>query len=178
MIYLVTNNKELFENDEYKIIGVDESLSLLSKYNVFQADSETDGRDAHINKLLLFQLGSIDKTFQIVIDCTSIDIRNYKDILESSGLIFQNGKFDLQFLYNYNIIPRKIFDTMIVEQLLYLGYPPEYKDELNGISFSLQDIAKRRLGVYIDKTIRGQIQWRGIDTQVIKYAALTYWGRS
>ena len=67
MIYLVTLNQELFNNDAYKIISVDESLHLLSKYNMLQADSETDGRDAHINKLLLFQLGSIDKDFQIVL---------------------------------------------------------------------------------------------------------------
>ena len=79
MIYLVTLNQELFDNDAYKIISVDESLHLLSKYNMFQADSETDGRDAHINKLLLFQLGSIDKDFQIVIDCTTIDIKIYKN---------------------------------------------------------------------------------------------------
>ena len=118
MIYLVTQNQNLFESDNYKIIGVDESLSLLSTYNILQADSETSGRDPHICKLLLFQLGSIDKEVQVVIDCTTIDIRKYKDILESKGLIFQNAKFDLQFLYNYGIIPLKIYDTMIVEQLL------------------------------------------------------------
>lgn len=60
---------------------------------------------------------------------------------------------------------------MIVEQLLYLGYPPEYKDPIHGMSYSLQDIAKRRLNIFIDKTVRGQIQWRGIDDSVIKYAA-------
>ena len=31
MIYLVTKNQELFENSAYKIIGVDESLSLKKK---------------------------------------------------------------------------------------------------------------------------------------------------
>lgn len=171
MIYLVTNNQELFESENYKIIGVEESLSLLSKYSILQADSETSGKDPHICNLLLFQLGSPDKEIQIVIDCTTIDIIQYKNILESKCLIFQNGKFDLQFLYNFKIIPRRIYDTMIVEQLLYLGYPPEYKDSINGISYSLKDIANRRLGKYIDKTIRGQIQWRGIDTSVILYAA-------
>ena len=171
MIYLVTGNLELFENKSYKVIGVDESLSLLSSYDILQADSETSGRDPHICKLLLFQLGSPDKEIQIVIDCTTIDIRKYKDILESKGLIFQNAKFDLQFLYNYGIIPLKIYDTMIVEQLLYLGYLPEYKDPINGISYGLKDIAYRRLNQYIDKTIRGQIQWRGIDDSVILYAA-------
>ena len=60
---------------------------------------------------------------------------------------------------------------MIVEQVLYLGYPPEYKDPIHGISYSLQSIANRRLGVYIDKTVRGEIQWRGLDTSVILYSA-------
>lgn len=171
MIYLVTKNRELFTNEVYTIIGVDESLLLLSSYSVLQADSETSGRDSHICKLLLFQLGSPDKKIQVVIDCTTVDIRKYKDILESKYLIFQNAKFDLQFLYNYSIIPLKIYDTMIVEQLLYLGYSPEYKDPINGISYGLKDIAYRRLNQYIDKTIRGQIQWRGVDTSVILYAA-------
>ena len=44
MIYLVTANRELFDNEEYKIIGVDESLSLLSPQKILQADSETSGR--------------------------------------------------------------------------------------------------------------------------------------
>ena len=122
-------------------------------------------RDPHICKLLCFQLGSIDKSWQIVIDCSTIDIRLYKDILESKYLIFQNGKFDLQFLYNYSIIPRKIYDTMIVEQLLYLGYPK------GTISYALNAIAERRLGIHIDKSIRGEIIWRGLDTRVIQYAA-------
>lgn len=165
MIYLVTLNQELFEHEEYKVIGINESLSLLSTQNMLQADSETSGRDPHICKLLCFQLGSIDKSWQIVIDCTTIDIKLYKDILESKYLIFQNGKFDLQFLYNYNIVPRKIYDTMIVEQLLYLGYPK------GSISYALNAIAERRLGKYIDKSVRGEIIWRGLDTKVIQYAA-------
>lgn len=165
MIYLVTLNQELFEHKEYKVIGINESLSLLSTQNMLQADSETSGRDPHICKLLCFQLGNINKSWQIVIDCTTIDIRLYKDILESKYLIFQNGKFDLQFLYNYNIIPRKIYDTMIVEQLLYLGYPK------GSISYALNAITERRLNRYIDKTVRGEIIWRGLDTRVIQYAA-------
>ena len=89
----------------------------------------------------------------------------YKNILENTLIIGQNLKFDLQFLYNYNIVPRNVYDTMIVEQLLYLGYPPGV------ISYSLASIAQRRLNIDIDKSIRGQIIWRGLDTEVILYAA-------
>lgn len=171
MIYLVTGEQSLFESENYKVISVEESISMLKDWNMIQFDTETLGRDCHVGKLLLAQFGNTDKSKQIVIDCTTVDIRLYKDILESNYIIGQNLKFDLQWLYNYYIVPRKVYDTMIVEQLLYLGYPPEYKDPIHGISYSLQDIAKRRCNIYIDKTIRGQIQWRGIDDSVILYAA-------
>lgn len=94
-----------------------------------------------------------------------MDIKLYKDILESKLIIGQNLKFDLQFLYNYGIIPLRVYDTMIVEQLLYLGYPSGV------ISFSLKEIAWRRIHIDIDKTVRGEIIWRGLDTKVIIYAA-------
>ena len=171
MIYLVTANQQLFENDVYKIISVDESLAIMKDWKMIQFDTETLGKDPHVGSLLLAQFGSIDKSIQIVVDCTTISILKYKEVLESNYLIGQNLKFDLQWLYNYEIIPLKIYDTMIVEQVLYLGYPPLYKDPINGISYSLQAIAERRLGIYIDKTVRGEIQWRGIDTSTIKYAA-------
>ena len=171
MIYFVTNQKELFDNDIYKIISIEESLNIINTWKYIQFDTETSGRDAHIGKLLLAQFGSIDKLIQIVVDCTTIDIKLYKYQLENKYIIGQNLKFDIQWLYNYSIIPRKVYDTMIVEQLLYLGYPPKYKDPINGISYNLQDIAKRRCNKYIDKTIRGQINKRGIDIDVIQYAA-------
>lgn len=170
MIYLVTGQELLFDND-FQLISVEESLNIMKDWNNIQYDSETLGRDAHIGDLLLAQFGNYDKTIQIVVDCTTISIVNYKEILESKYIIGQNLKFDLQWLYNYSIVPRKVYDTMIVEQFLYLGYPPEYKDPINGISYSLQAIAQRRLNIYIDKSVRGEIQWRGIDKEVIEYAA-------
>ena len=170
MIYLVTGQELLFDND-FQLISIEESLNIMKDWNNIQYDSETLGRDAHIGDLLLAQFGNYNKTIQIVVDCTTISIVNYKEILESKYIIGQNLKFDLQWLYNYSIVPRKVYDTMIVEQFLYLGYPPEYKDPINGISYSLQAIAQRRLNIYIDKSVRGEIQWRGIDKEVIEYAA-------
>ena len=165
MIYLVTNQLTLFEDKAYKIITVEQSLELMKDWKVVQYDSETDGRDAHINKILCIQFGNDAADTQIVVDTSSINILHYKDILETKTIIGQNLKFDLAFLYNYNIIPRKIYDTMIVEQLLYLGYPKGI------ITYSLKAIADRRLNINIDKTVRGEIIWRGLDTSVILYAA-------
>lgn len=165
MIYLVTRNLELFQNDLYKIISVEESLDLMKDWTTVQYDSETDGKDAHINMLLCAQFGNKKANIQIVVDTLTIDISLYKDILESKFVIGHNLKFDLQFLYNYGIVPRRVYDTMIVEQVIYLGYPKGI------ISYSLKEVACRRLNIDIDKTVRGEIIWRGLDASVVKYAA-------
>ena len=172
MIYLVTGNLQLFESPEYKVISLEESLQILNQWSMFQYDSETTGRDCHVNDLLCAQFGNVEGTIQIVVDTTTIGITSYKEYIESHYMIGQNLKFDLQFLYNYGIIPRRVYDTMIVEQLLYLGYPSGM------ISYALNAIAQRRLGIDIDKSVRGEIIWRGLDTSVIKYAAgdVTYLG--
>lgn len=201
MIYLVTGNLQLFESPEYKVISLEESLQIMSEWSMYQFDSETTGRDCHVNDLLCVQFGNIDGTVQIVVDTTTVGILNYKDYIESHYMIGQNLKFDLQFLFNYGIIPRKIYDTMIVEQVLYLGYPynlvsPKFYKENDfdfpyrevydkdgkflgwELSFSLKAIAYKYLKIDIDKTIRGEIIWRGLDTNVVKYAAgdVTYLG--
>jgi len=165
MIYLVTKEQSLFELEGVANITVEESLTLLNKWGILQCDSETTGRDSHINKLLSFQFGNIEGTDQIVVDCTTISIKLYKDVLESKFLIFQNAKFDLQFLFSEGIVPRYIYDTMIVEQFLHLGCPS------GSVSYSLASLCERYLNIHIDKTIRGEIIWRGLDLQVIQYAA-------
>lgn len=165
MIYLVSGQQRLFESNNYKIISLEKSLEIIKDWKMCQLDTETSGRDAHVNDLLCVQIGDVEGTIQIVIDTSTIDIKKYKDFLESTYCIGHNLKFDLQFLYNYNIIPRKVYDTMIVEQLLYLGYPSGL------VSFSLKGVAERRLGIDIDKSTRGEIIWRGLDEKVIQYAA-------
>ena len=165
MIYLVSRQQELFDNPAYKTISVEESLKMMEDWKVVQFDTETSGVDPHLCTLLCAQFGNDAHDAQIVVDASTIDIRQYKDVLESKRCILHNAKFDLQFLYNYGIIPLKIYDTMIVEQLLHLGYPS------GQISYSLKEVAWRRLNINIDKTVRGEIIWRGLDTDVILYAA-------
>lgn len=165
MIYLVTKQKELFSDNIYKIISLQQSLDMMQEWKVIQVDTETSGRDPHLCSLLCAQFGNDKADARIVVDASTVNILAYKEILESKLLIFQNAKFDLQFFYNYEIIPRKIYDTMIVEQLLHLGWPS------GQISYSLKEIAWRRLHINIDKTVRGEIIWRGLDTSVINYAA-------
>ena len=146
-------------------MSVEESLKEISSWGVIQLDSETTGRDCHLCDFLCVQFGNDKADKRIVVDCTTVDIKKYKECLESKMCILQNAKFDLQFFFNYGIIIRKVYDTMIVEQLLHLGWPA------GQISYALNAIALRRLGINIDKTVRGEIQWRGLDDKVIMYAA-------
>lgn len=163
MIYYITNNKQLFENDSYKCISVNESIEILREINIISLDTETTGLDVFKGKLLLLQLGN--KSNQIVIDCTTIDINLYKEILESNKLfIIHNAKFDLRWLYKEHIVLKNVYDTYLAEKILYLGYPPGI------ISLSLQGCCDRYLKIYLDKSVRGKIH-AGITDDVINYAA-------
>lgn len=125
MIYLVTTQQQVFPNEYYSLIGVEESLELLKGFtsHIVQFDTETMGLDPHLDAALTFQFGNIEETIQIVVDVTTIDPRKYKEILESYFIIGQNLLFDCKVCFKYGIIIKKLWDCMVVEQLLYLGYP-------------------------------------------------------
>lgn len=190
MIYLVSKNNILFSSDKYEIISFDKALEILNPLTVVQLDSETSGLDCHTKILLTLQLGNSEN--QIVFDWSSLsteEIAQLKIYLESERLfIGHNIFFDLTFLYKQNIWPNKIYDTMIAEQLLFLGYPrsigedlmfelnlnlPDY-EKVNSnyeLSYSLKATAKRRIGIDIDKTVRGTIITNGLTESVVVYAA-------
>ena len=165
MTYLVTKQQQLFASDLYKVIDEQSALEIMKDWVLLQLDSETTGRDAHLCDFLCVQFGNDKADTRIVVDCTTIDIRLFKDTIESKRCILHHAKFDLQFFYNYGIIPRKVYDTMIAEQVLYLGYPSGVK------LYSLKAVAWERLKIDIDKSIRGDIIWRGLDSEVILYAS-------
>ena len=77
MIYLVTTNNLLPNNDTIKIVSVEDSLKYLEPLKLVGLDTETTGLDCWTNELLSVQLGC--KDFQVVIDCKTIDINYYMD---------------------------------------------------------------------------------------------------
>lgn len=163
MIYLVTNNNNLVSNNTYKIITIEESLNLLEPLKIVGLDTETLGTEIWKGTLVLLQLGN--KEFQVVIDCTTIDIKLYKDYLESDRLfIIHNAKFDLRWLYKEHIVIKRVFDTFLAEKILYLGIPPGI------VSLSLKACCDRYLNVYLDKSVRGKI-YAGLTDEVIVYSA-------
>ena len=165
MIYLVTAQNQLFDNETYKIISVEESLRLLNPLTVVGLDTETEGFSPFLKKLLLLQLGN--KDFQIVIDCTTIDIKLYKEYLESDRLfIGWNLKFDVKFLFYHGIIPRNLYDGFLAEKMRWLGWPSGMH------SLSLKSAGENYLGIELDKTVRGQIIWKKeLTDEIVKYAA-------
>lgn len=165
MIYLVTGQRALFESENYKVIGVEESLKLLDPLTIVGLDTETQGFSPFLKKLLLLQLGNRD--FQVVIDCTTIDVTLYKEYLESERLFLGwNLKFDVKFLFYHGIVPRNLYDGFIAEKMRWLGYPSGMH------SLSLKSAGENYLGIELDKSVRGEIIWRKqLTDEIIIYSA-------
>ena len=155
--------------DNVKKISFETSLDIIRGWPVIQFDTETTGLNAHLCDLVCMQFGYKDfhtgKSDQIIVDTLSIDALLYRQIIESKPIIGHNLKFDLQFLYNYNITPLDVYDTMICEQVLYLGYSKKQ------VSFNLHDVLLRNTGIELDKSYQKQIATNGLTPEGIIYAA-------
>lgn len=194
MIYLVSQNRGLFSPEKYKQIEFSEALEILLPLKIVQFDTETMGLDPHTKELLTVQLGN--KENQVVFDWTTLNVlekKILKDYFESDRVFLGwNLMFDLGFLYVNDIWPKHIWDGMIAEKLIFLGFPPVLSVELynelqlpdytpaydkDGIlryyelSYSLKAAAERRCKINIDKTVRGKIIDEGLTEEVIVYAA-------
>jgi DNA polymerase-1 len=165
MIYLVTAQQNIFDSPFYKNCTVKDSVEFLKNMNPIGLDTETTGLDCWSDKLKLLQLGN--KDIQIIIDCFTIDIENYRCILEDPEKTFLgwNLKFDLKWLYRHNIFPYKVYDGYLAEKLLWLGYPAGMHP------LSLKYASEHYIGVERDKSIRGKVIWAGLTDDVIQYSA-------
>lgn len=173
MIYLVTKQHSLWTSDRYKVISAEEALELLAPLSVVELDTETMGLDPYTKELLTVQLGCAE--FQVVIDCTSVDIHLFKEYMENPQRMFLgwNIKFDLKFLYHQRIVPLRVYDGYLAEKLLWLGYPAGMHE------MSLKAASINYLGVDMDKSVRGKIIQTGLTEDVIVYAAgdVSYLGK-
>jgi DNA polymerase-1 len=161
MIYLVTNQRSLFDSAAFSMASVSEAIEYLETLDVVGFDTETRGLDPHTKELLSMQLG--DEQRQYVVDCLTVNPKEFKELLEKKILIMHNAKFDLRFLYYQGIVPTKIFDTFLVERILTTG--------LDTVRRSLDAVVYKYCKIELDKTIRGNIHREGLSTRVIKYAA-------
>lgn len=165
MKYLVSNSQTLFSYNNIERASILDVLLYFKTISVISLDTETTGLDPHCEKIILLQLA--DEKNQYVIDTLTVDISKFKDLLEdrSKTFIIQNAKFDLQMFYKHNIVITKVFDTFLAETLLFLGYPSSV------VQASLAALAFKYLGVTLDKTVRTDIDKKGLTQKVIDYSA-------
>lgn len=185
MIYLVTGQKLISNYDPniIRLASISDSLNYLWGLDNIGLDFETEGFDPYTKKPLTLQLGNWDN--QYVIDLTSIDINNYKELLTSNKLfIIANAQFDLRFLLHKNIDVKNICDVMLRENILYCGYNNEndekdikeestIEDSKKYVvrNYGLDKLASKYLNYDLDKSIRGNIHYLGLSQKVIQYAA-------
>lgn len=163
MIYLVSNNQQLFKSSLYTSISPEEALQLLWELDDIALDTETEGLDVFSDALLLTQLGN--KDIQVVVDCLTVDINLFKPLLESNKqFLLWNAQFDLEFFYHKRILINNVYDGFLAEKILYLGY--EHLHE-----YSLKAAGKYYLDIDLDKSLRGTITTLGITDATIVYAA-------
>lgn len=192
MIYLVSRNKALFSPKNYSQVDFDTALSILKPLTLIQLDTETEGLNCHSKGILTIQLGNRDN--QVVFDWTTLSSKEkeqLKEYLENPDitLLGWNLAFDLCFLYKQNIWPKNILDGMIIDKLIFLGYPhtltiDQYSNQFGylkviskdgtghyELSYSLKAAAQRWCNIDIDKSVRGKIISQGLTEETIVYAA-------
>jgi DNA polymerase-1 len=174
MIYFVGlqhEMQELVSNDVYSIATIDSVVDYFKEHKEIQVDTETEGFDPHTANLKCFQLG--DYHNQFVIQYSKDNFNAIKHYLEDSSIvkIFQNAKFDLRFFLKQGIIIHNVYDTFLAECVLYTGYNFNNPAEPYFVDTSLKGLAEKYCNVFLDKSIRSQINIKGFTGAVIKYAA-------
>ena len=160
MIYLVSGQVRI-DDDQILSATVEQCIAYCNSLEYVGVDTETTGFTPYSCKLLSLQLGDFNN--QYVIDCSTVDIQLFKELLENKQLIFQNYQFDGRFLYHHRIVPNYVHDTFLAECLINQG--------LSDSSVSLETIVYKYCKYSLNKSVRGQIHYRGLDTTVIIYAA-------
>jgi DNA polymerase I len=158
LIYLVT--KQDISLPDVTLCSVQDSLDYLEQFDSIGADTETSGFDPYTCKFYTLQLG--DREVQYVIDLSTIDIQEYKNLLETKELIGHNFKFDLRFLYHQRIVPTRVYDTFLGEKTSRLG--------IESHRCSLAACVQRHCGVTLSKEERANITGR-LTEGFVKYSA-------
>jgi len=166
------------------LTNLDNLYKFVEEESIIGVDTETTGYDCYNDSVLSLQIGNKNKQF--VIDTTTIPLHTLKDLFNSKEkiFIFQNAQFDLRFFYYFDIYPEKIYDTLLAECIITGGFGDneDVKEVKNLLSHDVADkyvdrhlsldyLADKYCGVYLDKSIRGNIHKEGLSDRVIKYGA-------
>jgi len=110
---------------------------------------------------LSIRLEHSEDTYQIY---DQHDIKKVLSLVKKGTWIFHNSLYDLTQLRRFATIqPRFIWDTMLVDQSMWGGYYDSY---------SLRSLARRQLGIFMDKEIRNDFETATVMTpEMVEYAA-------
>lgn len=138
-----------------------EVLDFLNNNSEIECDTETTGLDPHIDDILCIQFGDSKNQYLVKWDKDIVDVLKPIFLDRSKLFIFQNAKFDLKFLYKYQIIVNRIYDTYLAEEILKCGVFNAPKN--------LKYLIHKYLGIVISKEIRENIPELGLTKEVIDY---------
>jgi DNA polymerase I-like protein with 3'-5' exonuclease and polymerase domains len=163
-MYYLIGNKPLINSEDIKLSTVKDCLEYFDNIEEIAVDTETEGKDPHNKKILSLQLGTPER--QYFIDARVINLKQFKNLLQTKKVILHNSKFDYKFLKAAGITLKYIYDTMLAECVLYCGYEK--------YGYGLKDLTKRYLNIDLDKTTRGEFHkvhsGTEFTTKQIKYA--------
>ena len=148
-------------NQSVETTSLEEVMDFIKKTVEIECDTETWGFDPHSKDILCIQFGN--KNNQYLIEWDDVLVEHIKPIMEDSNklFLFQNAKFDLQFLYKKGIIVSKIYDTYLAEIII-----------TNGATFSgrgLDDLVLKYAKKAMSKEVRDTIVRVGLTEAVIDY---------
>lgn len=155
MIFLISNQQQIQSEDfqvcdlnfciEYiktlKEIGLD--IETTRKYNKY---FDIEGLDPYTSNIVMLQVGDLD--CQFIIDTRSIDAKPViETILENNiTIIGHNLAFEYShILHNYGLCLKNMYDTMLVEKIIYNGIYQE---------MSLKKLIERYLKISVNKETR------------------------
>ena len=147
---------------EIPVIGLD--IETTRKYNLYPEE----GLDPYTSEIVMVQVG--DEVNQYIVDYRHLrTLGPLKELLEDEKhqIVGHNLKFEYKHLsVSEGIKINNLYDTMLVEQILYSGF--QFK------RYSLKEVALHYLKIPVDKTIRLgflTIGGRPFSKQELQYGA-------
>jgi len=126
-----------------------EAVAIIHRQPIIEIDSETTAFNPYEGKISLIQVGIPNKSyvFDVRNDTghSNIDPQTLKPILVGSNQIriLQNAVFDMKMIkHHYGFYIENIYDTMLTEQLFYLG---------QNVKANLPALVFKYLGITMDK---------------------------
>ena len=171
------------------LVAWNEAINLALNAKVVGIDIETMGLDPLVKHIRSIQVAipvgrdRIDVYVADVKVLGSAAIESMLPLLAESETIkvLQNAKFDLSFItkaIGKRINIDCIFDTMIASQIASAGLSTIVEEDANGKlkleypKHSLAELAKRHLGISLDKSCQVEDWSESLSEEMIRYAAL------